>query len=68
MEVVIALILSSISMVISVLALIFSLQRVGLGGKKSDKSGTVYCSNCCQPYDASMKVCPKCGQPKKINF
>ncbi len=65
MEVIIALVLSSISIVISVFALIFSLRRLGLGGKNSNKSGTVYCSNCCQPYDASMKVCPKCGTPKK---
>ena len=68
MEAVIALILSSISVVISIIALIFSLRIVGSGGKKSNRSGTVYCSNCCQPYNASMKACPKCGQHKKINF
>ncbi len=62
---IIALALSCVSIIVSVISLILSLRRKESGSKELNKSGTVYCSNCCQPFDAAMKICPKCGMPKK---
>lgn len=61
---IISLSLSSVSIVISLITLILLLRK-GVNNNKSDvSSGIVYCPNCCQPFDASMKVCPKCGLSK----
>lgn len=62
---IIALSLSSISIVMSLVTLILLLRK-GVNSSKSDTSSEiVYCSNCCQPFDARMKSCPKCGLSKK---
>lgn len=64
---IITLVLCGVNTIVSlVLVLLFVRNGVGNGqGKNSDVGGNVYCSNCCQPFAANLKICPKCGQPRK---
>lgn len=51
-----------------VLILLFVNNGIGNGrDKNNDVGGNIYCSNCCQPFAANLKICPKCGTPKKSN-
>lgn len=64
---IITLVLCGVNAIVS-LIIILILVKNGIGssqGKRNDIGGSVYCSNCCQPYPANLKVCPKCGQPRK---
>ena len=64
---IITLILCGVNAIVS-LIIILILVKNGIGSSQSkgnDVGGNVYCSNCCQPYSASLKICPKCGQPRK---
>ncbi len=61
-------ILCGINIVISSVVLVLQIRsNFNSNAKNSDTAGNVYCPNCCQPFPANLKNCPKCGQPKKIN-
>lgn len=49
-----------------ILLLLFTRKGIGSGqGSNSDMGGKVYCPECYQPYSANLKICPKCGHPRK---
>ncbi|MDE6004584.1 MAG: hypothetical protein K2G88_04275 [Oscillospiraceae bacterium] len=66
---IITLVLCGVNTITSlILIMLFVKNRVGGNqDKNGDVGGNVYCSNCCQPYAANLKICPKCGTPKKGN-
>lgn len=67
---IITLALCGVNAVVSIILVVLFVKK-GVGGfqeRDNGTSGNVYCPNCCQPFSASLKNCPKCGQPKKINY
>lgn len=64
---IITLILCGANTIVSlVLLLLFTRKGIGSGqGPNSDMGGKVYCPECYQPYSANLKICPKCGHPRK---
>ena len=65
---IVIIVICGINLIISSVALILQIKNNSIGNvKSSDNAGNVYCSNCCQPFPANLKNCPKCGQPKKMS-
>lgn len=64
---IITLILCGTNTIVSlILLLLFTRKGIGSGqGSNSDMGGKVYCPECYQPYSANLKICPKCGHPRK---
>lgn len=58
-------ILMCVNSVILIVILLLSIKNTISSSKGvNNNGGEIYCPNCCQPYSAALKNCPRCGKIK----